>query len=491
VSLAYSLDGVFLVSGSSDKSIKLWDVQTGGVIKTFCSHTGQVYSVSISADNTTIASASEGGVLCLWNIKTGNCCTIERYRDYANTITFSPTNSQLLSSSGDGDVQQWDINGFKIGSPVPGYNVAFSLDGTQFVSWTEETVTIRNTDSKMTTADFNLDSEPSYCCFSPNGRFIAVAADHAIYLWDITGPEPCLIQTFIGHSNTVISLVFSSPYSLTSASRDKSIKIWQIDTSPADPGALSTEPTPFTSVPIRSVSLQARDSLAFSIDSTGVVKIWDILTGCCKKFYQTQIERIHCADIQLVNERLIIVWKEVLEKRINVWNAKQGKLQTISVPTGYTYGLRMIGDGSRVLQLCSDSIWAWDIWTGESVGEERLKRDDTCFVNFQRGSSEGFTLFDTLRIDGSKVLVCFGESSVQGWDFGTPGSTPIQFSETSSDRPHLNFIDVREWSDKSPVRIEGAITGKEVFQLCGRYANPVAIQWDGQHLIAGYESGRY
>ena len=92
-------------------------------------------------------------------------------------------------------------------------------------------------------------------------------------------------------------------------------------------------------------------------------------------------------------------------------------------------------------------------------------------------------------MDGPKVLVCLGKLSVQGWDFGAPGSTPIQFSEISSGEPHLSFIDVRKWSKDSPVRIEDSVTGKEVFQLCGRYAEPSAIQWDGQYLIAGYSSG--
>jgi len=40
----------------------------------------------------------------------------------------------------------------------------------------------------------------------------------------------------------------------------------------------------------------------------------------------------------------------------------------------------------------------------------------------------------------------------------------------------------------SPM-IQDAITGKEVFQLVGRYAKPKRAQWDGQYLVAGYTSG--
>ena len=480
-SLTYSLDGIFLVSGGRDKTIKLWDVQTGGIIKTLCGHTSQVYSVSISPDDTMIASASMDKTICLWNVRTGNCSIIERYRDYAETVTFSPTNAQLLCSSGDGTVQQWDINGHKIGSPVLGGNVVFSPDGTQFVSLNEETVTIRNTNSKMTVVEFDLTGRACHCCFSPDGKFIAVASYYTIYLWDITGSKPSLIQTLIGHTFSVNSLVFSSPNNLISVS--ESVKFWQIGTSSVDPILSDSKSS------INFVSLQARDSLAFSIDLKGVVKTWDILAGCCKESYQTQIQRIECADVQLVSDRLIIVWKEMLGWDIKVWDVEKGQLKTIGTPGEYTQDLRMIGDGSRALQLYEESIQAWDIWTGESVGEARLKRDDENSDTFQVGDSAELAHFDTLRMDGSKAVVCFGESSVQGWDFGAPGSTPIQFFETSSGRPHLNFIDVRKWSKDSPVRFEDSVTGKEIFQLYDKYAKPSATQWDGQYLIAGYDSG--
>jgi len=483
ISLTYSSDGTFLVSGSDDKTIKLWDVQTGGVIKTLCGHTDRVHSVSISADNTMIASASRDRTICLWNIKTGNHHIIERYRDYANNTTFSPVNSQLLSLSGSGTVQQWNINGCKIGSSVPGDYIVFSQDGTQFVSWKEKTVTIRNTGSRATTKKFNLASKAHYCCFSPNGRFIAAATFHVIYLWDITSSDPCLIQTFIGHSGSVTSLVFSSPYSLISASIDKSIKFWQISALPVDPGTPSTESTSLTSAQVKSVSLQARDGLAFSIDLVGVLKTWDILTGCCKESCETQIERVEHADIQLIGDRLIIVWKEMLQREINVWEAKKGKLQTISIPHVHIQGLRIIGDGSRVLLLDKSTIEVWDIWTGRSLYWEWLKRDDGNFNTLRWSSIEEPVYFDTFRMDDSKVLIHLG-SSVQGWDFGTPGTTPIQFSKTSSGGPHLNLID-----KDGPVKIEDGITGKEIFQLHGKYAEPSAMQWDGQYLIAGYELG--
>ena len=64
-SLTFMPDGTSLVSGSQDSTVKLWDVQTSGVVKTFHGHTNGVSSVSISADCTIIASGSKDHTICL------------------------------------------------------------------------------------------------------------------------------------------------------------------------------------------------------------------------------------------------------------------------------------------------------------------------------------------------------------------------------------------------------------------------------------------
>ena len=475
-SLAFSLDGTLLVSGSNDTTVKLWDVQTGGVVKTSFRHAGQVESVSISADNTVVASGSFGDeTVRLWNIKTGDSLYIPGQTTFS-TIIFSPTNPQLLMYSSLWRVVQCGIDGHQIGSPHAGCYIAFSPDGTQFVSCDKKTVTIRNTDSKMVIMEFNAAGNVSSCCFSPDGRCIAVAVSKTIYLWNTAGCKPYLIQTLAGHTQSINSLVFSSSSTLISGSRDKSVKFWQIGAYSVNPVTPSSESTYFTPAPIIAVSLQAKDGLAFSIDSGGVVKIWDIQTGCCKGSYRTQAKNSIFADMQLINGRLIIIWHQEPRTRVHVCDAEKGELYTVPTTIWDLRDLRILADGSRFLCLEPSVIQAWSIWTGESAGKKALKRD------------HGYH-FDPLHIDGPRVLVHTGESLVQGWDFGVLGSTPIQFSETSSDKPYLNFIGDRRCSGVGPARIEDSVTGKVIFQLCGRYANPYNIRWDGQYLITGFVSG--
>ena len=480
-SLAFSSDGTFLVSGSEDKTVRLWDVQTGRVVKTLYGHTEQIRSVSISADNTIIASGSNDKQVRLWNIKTGNCCIIEGHKDCVKTVTFSPTNPQLLLAFDSGIVQQWGTDGYEIGSSIPGRYAAFSPDGTQFVLIKGKTVTIRNTDSRMTVVEFNLTHSIPYCCFSPNGSLIAFPVGGIIHIWNTTGQGPHLIQTLSRHTGRITALVFSSSLTLTSASTDSSVKFWQVNTSPADPSTPSAESTSPTSAQIMSVSLQAKDGLAFSIDLNGVVKSWDILTGCCKKSYKTRAKDIINADMQLIGGRLILVWSGIIIGQIYVEDVEKGiRLQTVHTPYSYIKDLRISGDESKILQLGDDFIQAWELWAGESIGEKQLE------------SNNGY--FASIRMDGSKVLVYLGKS-VQGWDFGELDSVPTQFPVASLAMPDLNLVEtgVRglgdRWLEFTLVRIEDGLTRKEVFQLCGRYANPTAMQWDGQYLIAGYRLG--
>ena len=162
------------------------------------------------------------------------------------------------------------------------------------------------------------------------------------------------------------------------------------------------------------------------------------------------------------------------DKKICIWDGEKGELpQMVDTPISRAKGVRISGDGSMVFCLAEKSIQAWSILTGEPMGKVELG---------------GEPYVDTLYADGSKIWVCFEDSQTQGWDFGIPGSSPIQLSNASLDKPHLSLYGGTKWNN-DPCIIKDAITGKEIFQLVGRYAIPHEVQWDGQYLVAGYKSG--
>jgi len=468
-SLIFSSDGTSLVSGSYDKTVKLWDVQTGGIIKTFSGHTNWVLSVSISPDCTRIASGSIDKTICLWEIQTGECHYVIEQHDDVYYVCFSPTNPQYLLSKSSDKIWQWDIDGHQIQSTYDGFCAAFSSDGTQFVLCNDTFVTVQNIDSRAIVAELHIPTgDAKYCCFSPDGKLVGISAGATVYVWDITVPDPYLVRTFIGHTGYITSLAFSSPTSLTSASNDRSIKFWQIGASSADPTETDPQSTHPTPAPIKSITLQPNDGITISSDSNGMIQVWDISTGICRASFQIPTKDFICGGGQLIDGRLIIVWHA--EEKVHIWDPEKGEfLQTVDAPRRRLDDFRISGDGSRIFCLYWSSIKAWSIWSGEGMG----------VVEVEVAGPQRF-----LTVDGSRAWIHYPQSEYQGWDFGTPGSSPVQLPSM----PTLHLSGPMVW-DISQSRIRDTVTGKVVFQLSGRFAKPTDVQCGGGYLATRYSSG--
>jgi len=176
----------------------------------------------------------------------------------------------------------------------------------------------------------------------------------------------------------------------------------------------------------------------------------------------------------LVDGRLIAVW--FTEEGIYIWDIERSEvLHTVRGSFDYPLSdFRISGDKSKVICVDEKSIQAWSIQTGEVAGEVKLEHKPH---------------LHSLVLDGSKVWVHFKDLPTQGWDFGTADSSPTPLSDTSPERPHLDFIDGTKGWNTNPSRVEDTVAGKEVFHLPKKIAEPVVSQWDGQHLVAGYDSG--
>jgi WD40 repeat protein len=469
-SLNFSPDGTLLVSGSNDETLKLWDVQTGGIVKTFHGHTNHVYSTSISPNCITIASGSRDKTIRLWNIQTGECCCIIEQQGYVEHISFSPTNPEHPMFVSNDVVQWWDVSGYKIGPAYNGSYAALSLDGTHFALCGGMVTTVQNSDSRAIVAKCPTEFDSQCCCFSPNGRLVAIAAGTTAYIWDITGSHPCLIETFIVHAGYITSLTFSSSSSLISASDNRSVKFWQIGASLADPVASGPNSILSGSAPIISVSLQAESGIYITYDSNGVVRVWDISTGLHKASFQTPAKDGLLINARMIDGRLVVVW--LREGKIYIWDTKKDKLrQVVDADSDASRNLRISGDGSKVFLLAGKFIWAWSLWTGKAMGEVELEDD---------------SYLDLLCMSGSRIYLHFPNSQNLGWDFGISGSSPVPLPNPSSEKPHLDFIGGSSYWYDGPCWIKNTVTGKEVFQLSGRYARPNSVQWDGRYLIASY-----
>ncbi len=113
-SVAFNPDGTTL-AGADDNTIQLWDVDTGGKKKTFWVDIGRnitaaVDSVAFSPDGLTLVSGSEDQTIRLWDIATGEkCLTIKGHTALVMSVVFSPDGQLLASGSKDGTARLWRL----------------------------------------------------------------------------------------------------------------------------------------------------------------------------------------------------------------------------------------------------------------------------------------------------------------------------------------------------------------------------------------------
>jgi WD40 repeat protein len=277
-SIAIAPDGKTLASSCVDKTIEIWDLQKGELIRTISGHSEAISSVAISPDGQFLASSS---ILCpksnvkVWNLQTGKLlhsrlghkksvrfvaidrkarilvsgsnkikiwnlhtgdrlCTLW-HSCAVNAATISPDGQVLVSGGSDGKIKLWNpITGDHI-STLKGHTdainaVVISPDGKFLLSGSlDHTIKIWHlaTGKLHHTFEGHKDAVNALT-ISLDGKFlISGSSDRTMKIWHLVRGE--LRQTLQGHSDGITSVALSSDgRTLVSGSLDKTIKIWRV-----------------------------------------------------------------------------------------------------------------------------------------------------------------------------------------------------------------------------------------------------------------------
>jgi WD40 repeat protein len=253
--VAFSPDGKQIVSGSSDNTVLVWDAAMGKVVKGVFK--GHSKAISFSPNGKQIASCSAGdNKILVWDTRQGNLRAgpLTGHTDFITSVVFSGDGKLLVSGSADKTIRVWKVKGklWKRGrlvcGPLKGHIdqvsfVALSPDGKRIVSasctgdvcvFDTETGALLSGPSKQHaehTLAVAFAPNSTYCAVSPDGRWIAARVRNAhkiVRVWDSKTGLPAV--TFTDHSKHVNSVTFSPDSKrLISSSFNKTIRVHTLD----------------------------------------------------------------------------------------------------------------------------------------------------------------------------------------------------------------------------------------------------------------------
>ena len=189
---AFSRDGKWIVSGSADNRLKLWDTTTGRDVKSFAAHTDKILSVAFSPDGRLIVSGSRDKTVRLWDIESGRELRVfADFRYHVNSVAFSPDGKLVLAGSNDNTAKLFEI-----------------ASGRQLQIWKDIAI--------------------SSVAFSPDGAYALTAGFDGIpkLLEVATGK---LVMSFEGHKLRVYSAVFTADGKrIITGSGDGTVRLWDV-----------------------------------------------------------------------------------------------------------------------------------------------------------------------------------------------------------------------------------------------------------------------
>ena len=104
-------DGTKVVSGSSDRTIKIWDAHTGAELRTLSWHSNSVRAVAVFADGQRVVSGSDDNTVKIWDAESGTCLnTLSGHSGWVNAVAVFADNRRIVSGNDDGTVKIWDAN---------------------------------------------------------------------------------------------------------------------------------------------------------------------------------------------------------------------------------------------------------------------------------------------------------------------------------------------------------------------------------------------
>ena len=198
MTIAVTIDMTFIVSGSNDKTIAVWDLEEKKLHHLFKdAHSGNIISVAVTSDSKYIVSAGEDKTIKVWNIFEKKKLQQHEaaHQDRITSVSVTSDKKYVVSGSNDKTIAVWDLKELKL---------LHRFEAAHFDGITSVTVT------------------------SDNRYIVSAGKDKTIKVWDIFDKKN-LHRFEEAHSDIITSVAVTSDNKyIVSGSHDKTIGVWDI-----------------------------------------------------------------------------------------------------------------------------------------------------------------------------------------------------------------------------------------------------------------------
>ncbi|KAG2150693.1 WD40-repeat-containing domain protein, partial [Suillus bovinus] len=242
--VAFIVGTRLLVTGSADKSLRVWDLDTGKQEgEPLLGHDAEVWSVAASPDGRWIVSGGWNGSILVWEVATNKkelkrvpLFPLRGHGGTVSSIVFATDSQTFASASWDDTVCVWKRETGKIviatGKELlkieqRAFNIAFTPDGLRLVSGNSNDIRISDATTGDIIKQFDAHTENFFSlAIAPNGtKFATTSFDNTTRFFDLTTFEP--IGELLEHPDAVRGVAFSEDSQLIATGcADKLVRTW-------------------------------------------------------------------------------------------------------------------------------------------------------------------------------------------------------------------------------------------------------------------------
>ncbi|MBD2694911.1 caspase family protein [Anabaena catenula] len=477
-SVAISADGQTIVSGSQDKTVRLWDRQGNPIGLTFQGHEAEVSAVAISPDGQTIVSGSWDSTVRLWD-RQGNLIGQPFYghNSIIIAITISADGQTIVSSSADRTARLWNRQGQSLTEPFTHEqsvtSVAISVDGQTIITGSADgKVRLWNRQGQSLTQPFGHEKESvNSVAISTDGQIIAIgSSDKTVKLWNRQGE--LLAPPFQGHEESVTSVAISTDgQTIISGSNDWTVRLWDRQ------GSLLSQPLRGHELGVVSIAVSDDGQIIISGSADGTVRLWDGQSQLLGNSIQDHEDEECITSVALSADGQIIATGSN-NGTVQLHNQQGNPIgKPFESHNTYVTSVAMTPDGQTIVS------GSWDntvrLWNnqGNSIGQP--------FTGHELGVTSV-----AITPDGQTIVSGSADKTVRLWDRqGNPQGMPFL--------GHEHIIDSVAISADGQAIVSGS--EDNTLRLWDRQGNPqgmpflghqdtvtsVAITLDGQIIVSG------